>query len=245
MRVIVTRPAAEAAEWVDALQSRGIDAVALPLIEILPAAETKALLQAWGHMGSYRAAMFVSANAVRGLFAVKPADAALPVRAWATGTGTRNALAGVAVPAATIDSPGDDSAQFDSEALWRIVEPQCGTGDRILLVRGGEGRDWLEQRLTEKGAVVETVQAYRRMAPAWQEAQRKVASGAAADTWLFSSSEALRNLQYGLPQQKWHAARAIATHPRIAQAARDAGFGVVCESRPSLDDVIATLESAG
>ncbi|MGE3348297.1 MAG: uroporphyrinogen-III synthase, partial [Ramlibacter sp.] len=38
-------------------------------------------------------------------------------------------------------------------------------------------------------------------------------------------------------------ARAVATHPRIAQAAREAGFGVVCESRPALADVVASIES--
>jgi uroporphyrinogen-III synthase len=174
-----------------------------------------------------------------------PPDAALPARAWATGMGTRNGLVDAGMPLARIDCPGDDSIQFDSEALWQIVEAQCRSGDRVLVVRGGDGRDWLEQRLAEKGAAVETVQAYRRMAPAWQEPQRKLARDANRDTWLFSSSEAVRNLQYGLPQQQWQGARAIATHPRIAQAARDAGFGVVCESRPPLDDIVATLESLG
>jgi uroporphyrinogen-III synthase len=35
----------------------------------------------------------------------------------------------------------------------------------------------------------------------------------------------------------------VATHPRIAQAARDAGFGVVCESRPTEEAIVAALES--
>jgi uroporphyrinogen-III synthase len=35
----------------------------------------------------------------------------------------------------------------------------------------------------------------------------------------------------------------VATHPRIAQAARDAGFGAVLEARPTLDDVVASIES--
>ena len=43
----------------------------------------------------------------------------------------------------------------------------------------------------------------------------------------------------------WDRARAIATHPRIAHAARRAGFGVVCESRPSVEAVVAALESFG
>jgi uroporphyrinogen-III synthase len=61
--------------------------------------------------------------------------------------------------------------------------------------------------------------------------------------WLFSSSEAVANLRALLPDQSWQQARAVATHPRIAQAARDAGFAVVCESRPALADVVASIES--
>ena len=68
-------------------------------------------------------------------------------------------------------------------------------------------------------------------------------SGATGVAWLFSSSQAVAHLTELLPAQDWRSARAVATHPRIAQAARSAGFGVVCESRPSLDAVAAALES--
>jgi uroporphyrinogen-III synthase len=61
--------------------------------------------------------------------------------------------------------------------------------------------------------------------------------------WLFSSSEAIANLQALLPQQSWSQARAIATHARIGQAAKNAGFSVVCESRPVLASVVASIES--
>jgi uroporphyrinogen-III synthase len=60
---------------------------------------------------------------------------------------------------------------------------------------------------------------------------------------LFSSSEAIGNLVQAVPQQSWKQAKALATHPRIAQAARKAGFAVVCESRPTLADVVASIES--
>jgi len=68
---------------------------------------------------------------------------------------------------------------------------------------------------------------------------------AAADgtVWLFSSSEAVTNLCTLAAGQCWRLARAVATHPRIAQAAGAAGFAVVCESRPALVDLLASIES--
>jgi len=46
MRIIVTRPAAQAAAWVRSLAARGVDAVALPLIEIAPPADVNAVAAA-------------------------------------------------------------------------------------------------------------------------------------------------------------------------------------------------------
>ena len=245
MRVVVTRPAAEAGAWVDALRGRGFDAVALPLIEIGAAPHIGALQGSWSRIDSYRAAMFVSANAVRGFFDANVHNAPFAPRAWATGPGTRNALLAAGVAQEMIDSPADDAAQFDSEALWSIVRVQCRQGDRVLRVRGGVGRDWLEQQLMSQGVAVETVVAYSRLLPAWSDREKAAANSSGDGAWLFSSSEAIANLRALLPKHDWRAARAVATHPRIAAAARDAGFGVVCESRPTLDDVVRTLESLG
>jgi uroporphyrinogen-III synthase len=61
--------------------------------------------------------------------------------------------------------------------------------------------------------------------------------------WLFSSSESIGHLQALVPTAVWGKARALATHPRIAQRARDAGFGQVHECRPSVDAVVACLQS--
>ncbi|OIQ67941.1 bifunctional uroporphyrinogen-III synthetase/uroporphyrin-III C-methyltransferase [mine drainage metagenome] len=109
----------------------------------------------------------------------------------------------------------------------------------------GVGRDSLAQRLQQAGAHVEFVVAYQRGAPVWGEAQRVLACSAASDgsVWLFSSAEALAHLHRLLPDQSWRAARAVATHPRIAQAARELGFGVVVPSRATPEDVAASIES--
>lgn len=252
MRAIVTRPQQEARAWVERLQAAGVEAVALPLIDIAPPLDRRALRDAWSRMATFRAAMFVSANAVRHFFAEAPAGVALRARAWATGPGTADALQASGVPAALIDVPPADSAQFDSETLWQQVAGQVRPGDRVLIVRGGDGegepagRDWLAQQLAQAGAVAEQLVAYVRRAPAWSKQQLRQGGAAAHDgsVWLFSSSEGVAHLGVLLPGQSWARARALATHPRIAQAARDAGFGEVREVRPAFEEVLASLQSA-
>jgi len=252
MRVFVTRPESEARRWVDDLAERGFDALAFPLITILPPLDTKPLQKAWEMLHSYRAAMFVSGNAVRHFFVQRPTQCSWPAtaRAWATGAGTRNALLECGVDGAWIDMPPANAAQFDSEALWEQVATQIHPRDAVLIVRGGgsdgaaSGRDWLADRLAAAGARVDTVVSYRRAPPALDAQQLAQAqAGAAGGVWLFSSSEAISHLAKLLPAQRWTDARAVATHPRIAAAARRCGFGVVCESRPGLAAVVAVLES--
>lgn len=253
MRVIVTRPAQDAARWVERLRSEGFDAVALPLLGIGSPLDPQPLARAWQDLARYRAAMFVSANAVQGFFA-QQAGCGWPrgLRAWAPGPGTREALLAAGVPDRSVDAPAPDAAQFDSEALWLQVQDQLGGGDRLLLVRGSDaqgrsqGRDWITQRLQARGAEVDAVVAYARLEPRWTAEETQLARRATGDgsLWLFSSSEAVAQLGRLLPQADWHAARALATHPRIAEAARALGFGEVREARPAFADVVASIESA-
>lgn len=255
MRVIVTRPRREAQDWVQALQQAGHEALALPLIAIAPAPDAAALQRAWRQLDRYLGLMFVSANAVDGFFATRPADAPLPRQAWATGPGTVNALLRAGVPATQITAPPADAAQFDSEALWQQMAGRITPGARVLIVRGadaaeggntqGAGRDWFARQVVAAGGMVDFVASYQRQRPQLDATQQQLAQAAAADgsVWLFSSSEALANLRTISQRQDWSQARAIATHPRIAQAAHQTGFGAVIESRPTLADIRASLES--
>ena len=69
------------------------------------------------------------------------------------------------------------------------------------------------------------------------------ASATDGSVWLFSSSEAVTNLCALAGGQSWSQARAVATHPRIALAARAAGFARVCEARPAMAELVASIES--
>ena len=258
MRVIVTRPEREALQWAHDLQQLGLDAHPLPLMAVGPVQSPDAALalaEAWRSLSGFAAAMFVSANAVRYFFAARPPSVDWPAgaqpRAWAPGPGTADTLLAASVPPHNIDQPAPDAPQFDSEALWSVVQPQLRAGQRVLLVRGADaqghsaGRDWLAQQVTACGAIVHTVVAYQRCPPVLTPAQRSLFDAANANgaVWLFSSSEAvghwhtLRQPAAGAPT------RAVATHPRIAEAAHAAGFDVVCASRPAIDAVVASIKS--
>jgi len=195
MRVIITRPAGDAPAWVDALQTAGYQALALPLIEVGPASHPQPVVQAWAQWPSFQAVMFVSAQAVRYFFDSQPAamradagQATSPTwlngpRCWATGPGTHKALREAGVPEACIDSPAADAVQFDSEALWQRVAAQVKAGQAVLIVRGhdvgsdaapnGTGRDWLAQQLRAAGASPQFVVAYERHAPLWSAEQKR------------------------------------------------------------------------
>lgn len=267
-RLIVTRPAAEAAHWVQALRAQGWPAQALPLIDIgEPASdEARAALQVWrANWSQVDALLFVSGAAVSHFFAggaVARPLAPFKTRFWAPGPGTarqlEQALGALGIAPERIDSPPADATQFDSEHLWPVVAPQVVEGSRILIVRGstmeapaaegsvpGHGRDWLIQQCEARGARVEGCVAYERRPPVLDDADRALVAQAtrAGSVWLFSSSEALAALCVAQPSARWTAVTALVTHPRIAQAARDAGFGRVIESRPSLPDVLRVLES--
>jgi uroporphyrinogen-III synthase len=272
MRVVITRPAGDAPAWVDALQAAGHQAVVLPLIEVAPATHSSPVLQAWAQWSGFQAVMFVSAQAVRYFFDHQPAARraranpatgamwANSPRCWATGPGTHKALRQAGVPEACIDSPPADAAQFDSEALWQRVAAQIKTDQPVLIVRGhdvdeetetsqahpttGTGRDWLAQQLQAAGASAQFVVAYERRAPVWSPEQATLADQAATDgsVWCFSSSQAIQNLARALPMHSWAQARCLVTHVRIAQTAQALGFGQVQLTRPSVTDMLRSLE---
>jgi uroporphyrinogen-III synthase len=263
VRVIITRPSREANKWAAALTDTGYDAVALPLVEVTTAPEPEQVEQAWNRLGDYDAAMFVSGNAAEHFFAsnravvnVFSASSAIKTRAFATGPGTVAALLRAQAEADWIDAPGQDSQQFDSEALWAVVGSKVGPGFKVLIVRGagaladapigqGQGRDWFANRVQTAGGSVDYVVAYQRVSVRLQGAEQALAIRAATDgsVWMFSSSEAISNLLASCPGQDWSQAKSVVTHPRIGDAARKAGFGTVCESRPSLASLLASIES--
>jgi uroporphyrinogen-III synthase len=206
---------------------------------------------AWQVLATRDLAMFVSPSAVERFTSLRPPDVAWPpgTLAGSTGPGTARALRAAGVPVACIVSPADDAPRFDSEALWAILRKRRDWGGAsVLVVRGEGGRDWLAAQLRAAGAAVGFVEAYRRgrplLTPVQQQALAAARAQPAGHVWLFSSSEALGQLTAIAPGADWSTALALATHPRIAEAARAAGFGrvqPVAPSPPAVADAVSAL----
>lgn len=260
--VLVTRPQPQADEWVASLQALGLQAVALPLLGIAPPAYPAPVRAAWAGLVAAvpsrvparlpAVVMFVSPSAVERFFALKPAGLAWPVAVIAAGTGpgTARALLAAGVPAAAVVTPPDGGGRFDSEALWAVLRSRVHwAGSAVLIVRGEGGRDWLADTLRQQGAAVHFVEAYRRTVPVLdapaRAALQKALAQPAACCWLFSSSEAVGHLPPLAPGADWSQALALATHARIAAAARRLGIGRVVQVLPSPDAVAQALQVVG
>ncbi len=247
LRLIVTRPAAQAADWVRQLAALGLQAQALPLLGIEPVDDTAPLRAAWQALPSCKLVVFVSPNAVQHFFAAAPGAAWPPsVLAGSTGPGTTRALRQAGVAAAQIVEPDAEAAQFDTEALWSRLQAMAWTAERVQVVRGEGGRDWLADVLRQQGAQVDFIAAYRRTPPRLDAAGRALLADAcsqpAQHLWLFSSSQAVGCLRALAPAADWSRSRALASHPRIVQAVRDLGFGQVQITAPT---VLAVARAAG
>lgn len=249
MRVLVTRPQPQADEWVQRLREAGLDAVALPLLRILPVDDVAPLRAAWASLAHKRLVMFVSANAVQAFFDARPTGLPWPGATWAgsTGPGTSAALRACGVPSACVLEPAPDTERLDSEALWQQrLQSHAWRGQQALVVRGEGGRDWLADKLRAQGAQVVFLAAYHRAAPVWDTRQQAFVDQARAlpqsCCWLFSSSEGVNHLGPLAPGADWSRSLALASHPRIADTARSLGFAQVQVVPPGFDALVQALK---
>jgi uroporphyrinogen-III synthase len=246
---LVTRPEPQASSWVEALAERGHAALALPLLEIAPAADPAAARAVWQALEPGDVLMFVSPAAAASFFGSLSGPSPWPsgALAAATGPGTVQSLMKAGVPREAIVAPPADAAQFDSEALWACLSAEPWAGRRVWIVRGEGGRDWLASRWAEAGAQVAFLETYQRREPVWSEAQAASAQAAVAApesaVWLISSSESLKPLARLLPEARWSLCCAWVSHPRIAEAALTFGFGRALLIRPGVAAVVEALEA--
>jgi len=157
VRVVVTRPKAQASALTDRLRRFGARVRAAPAIQIVDPPSWAPLDAALSRLAHYDMIIFTSANAVERFF--RRADHVLkkrpgrPRRLFAIGPSTARALrvrgwGGVAVP-----------DRYEGAALARRIRAKRGL--KILLPRARRAREALPEHLRRRGATVDVIEAYR------------------------------------------------------------------------------------
>ncbi|MFP5344220.1 MAG: uroporphyrinogen-III synthase, partial [Gammaproteobacteria bacterium] len=229
-----------AAELCELIEEQGGRALLFPVLEIVAAGESPALLDLVDRLDEFDIAVFISANAVDKALSLILARRPLPahLQLAAVGNSTARQLQEFGIHADLIPSQG-----FNSEALLALPEMQEVHGKNIVIFRGAGGRELLAQSLRERGARVEYAEVYRRARPqadvgALLEGLRQNKVQVVTAT----SSEAVRNLLEMAGKegaQRLRALPLVVLSARIAEDARALGFKSVTVAKLAGDGALA------
>ncbi len=215
LKVLVTRPEAQAASLLNAISAHGGVPKHFPLLEIKPSDSMPA---AFERLDQFRLVIFLSRNAVKYAWAYLSSGLPKHIKVAAIGQGTADEL--------TDNGQHVDylpSGSYDSEGLLALDALQSIQDEQILIIRGQSGREHLAKVLQQRGAKVEYAEVYQRLKT------KRVLTNADADVdvIVLSSSEALQHLASCAKrdQQDWVFKKQIVViHPRIAVHASELGF---------------------
>jgi uroporphyrinogen-III synthase len=161
--VLVTRPEQQALPLCRLLQAEGASTLRLPAIEIKAVGDPRETLASVGDLRRFDVIIFTSANAVR--FGAPLLGQQRDLTVVAIGPATARALnqAGYRIAGQESPPPPGSRAGFDSETLLLHPKLEHPAGQRILIVTGCNGRLFLQQELTRRGAQVQVAEVYRRL----------------------------------------------------------------------------------
>lgn len=240
--IVVTRPAHQAAGLAGLIRDAGGNPILFPVLEILDTENLQPLIDAIARLDEYRLAVFISPNAVLRTMNQVAARRAWPghLRVAAVGKGgvrelRRFGINGIIAP----------DRMSDSEHLLALPELQDVSGQRVIIFRGDGGRELLGDTLAARGALVDTVECYRRVQPRVDAAPLlKAWARNEVHAVTVTSSEGLRNLfeMVGRLGQSWlRRTPVFASHPRIAAAARELGCTIVVDTDPGDEGLLDAL----
>jgi uroporphyrinogen III methyltransferase/synthase len=242
--IVVTRPRAQAAGFIEALTDLGADVLPCPTIEIVPPASWAPLDAAIERLASYDWLVLTSVNGVAMFFdrlRERQRDIRALHRARVAAVGSETAAA-IAARGLQVDIVPEE---FRAEAVAAAICRAGVAGTRVLLPRAAVAREILPVTLRAAGATVDEVPAYETI-PArvdLGELRDRLGRGA-VDLVTFTSSSTVRNfvallghdataLLGGVP--------AACIGPITAETAR--GFGLEVVVQPPTYTIAAFTES--
>ena len=239
-RVLVTRSRTQASRMCELLEDAGAIPVELPAIAIAPPENFAPLDDAVSRLSSCDWVIFASVNAVDAVFERLDAQGR-DSRAFGT---VRVAAIGPATAAALerrgIRPDFTPSRSVSSAALEELAAYQW-TGVSVLLPAADIGRDELAEGLSQLGASVERVTAYRTITPPDAAQRAKDAFAEGIDIVTFTSSSTVRNLLSLLDDDKEALSGSLIAciGPVTSGTARELGLRVDIEAEEHTVDGLA------
>lgn len=225
VRVAITRPRRQCGQILRLLKAKNAYARCLPVVEIVPPADAGAAIEALGARSAFDLMIFVSANAVTMALELLPAGG---VPGLGATVGVVGPATGRALEAAGVTVSIRPSGEVSSEGL--LAHPALGApevaGKRVLLVKGEGGRPVIAETLAARGALVTSIDVYRRACPAAKIRDLLEEPLENFGFIVITSGTALENLlSLATPAEAHHvlAARLVVASPRLANLARRRG----------------------
>jgi len=241
-RIVVTRAQDQAAEFVDRLHALGADAIEWPVISLQPAADPRPLDEAIEQLGTYDWLIFTSVNGVR--FFLDRLDRSahdlrsLKARICAIGPATRRAIESLHLKVDLMPE------EYVAESLVSAFSSEALHGKRILLPRAAVARDVIPAKLTELGAKIDVVEAYRNQAPpeAAERGKALFSSGKKPEWITFTSSSTVTNALAIVGRDALEGVRIASIGPVTSKTIRDNGLVVTAEAKHfTLDGLIEAI----
>lgn len=226
--VFLTRPEQQNARLADLLRGESIDVHILPMLEIVPRPVDEPFKRVAMKLDRYDHIVFVSQNAVIcALDGLEDFWPQWPVALrWhavgeATGSLLRARQIDVLVPREHSTEGMLASGVFDDVA-----------GARLLIVRGGAGRKFLAQTLTERGAQVDYLEVYARRPVSLEASQRQALLARLPAVVVAYSGETLEALVANLREVP-EGLSIVVPWGRVGNRAASLGFADVTVARGS------------
>lgn len=192
--IVVTRPERQAGSFIKALEEKGAEPFALPVIETVPPDDWAPLDKALDRLGDYYGLIFTSVNGVEFFMRrLKESNRDIcelkGVRIYAIGPKTGQAVRDLGLRLTAMPD------EFVAEALIECFKNESIAGKKFLLPRAKIAREILPEQIRKMGAEIDVAPAYQTIAPVplmREEFLRRLSDGS-IDAVTFTSSSTVAN----------------------------------------------------
>lgn len=240
--IVVTRPVHQSQALARLIKNAGGRPILFPAIEIRDVEDLAPFTRLIDRLDEYDLAIFVSPNAVERAMTLISARRKFPHRLQVATVGGGSARALERFGMTGVVAP---QSRYDSEGFLDLPAFAAKSGRRVVIFRGQGGRELLGETLSERGAVVEYAECYRRVKPDLDAAPLLQAwSGKGIDAITVTSSEGLRNFAEMVGpagRERLLGTPLFVPHPRIAEAAHGLGVRKVIVTGPGDEGMLTGL----